>query len=243
MIYYNYNNTGVSLNWKNEGLFRYIYKHQNGFSFQKNNKDFLQLVNNIVNWNFQRTIINNKIDVYGLKTVLDVGSGLGLFDIILSKINKNCNFFLLDKSEVNVKSEFEYYSKENNHGFYNSWPLVLDIIQTSNANLDQFNFLSPSDDWPESIDLVISMHSWCWHYPKEVYWDKLMSKLKIGGYLILDIINLENKSIADEISEDLKSVPNRIPLKLSNPYHPCIKEFTLEHTDVYGYSYCWQRKQ
>lgn len=247
MLSYSFYNKVVNLSWKNDKEFQHIYMLQTGPAFWtkywKDKNFFIKRVHNVIKWNFQRTIFSNNIDIYSLNSVLDVGSGVGLFDIILSKINTNCKFYLLDKSLISpLGIHRQYFSYENNHGFYNNWSVVNDIIETSNANLQQFDFLSPESVWPENLDLVISMNSWCWHYPKDVYWDKLLASLKIGGYLILDVLNLKDRDMAGEITEELKSVPIAVPRTLpTDKTHSNIDEFTINGNNIYGYCYCWKR--
>ena len=64
----------------------------------------------------------------------------------------------------------------------------------------------PDADFPEA-DCITSYLSWGWHYPKETYWTKTMSSLKIGGKLILDIRTLPDRDVIGEISEEMKSEP------------------------------------
>ena len=69
-----------------------------------------------------------------LNNVLDIGSGISLTDLAIAKLNPNINFYLLDESKIDYKKHWQYFSKENKHGFYNDWDVVLDCI--NNSELD-----------------------------------------------------------------------------------------------------------
>ena len=58
------------------------------------------------------------------------------------------------------------------------------------------------------MDIVTSAWSWCWHYPFEVYADKLLKSLKIGGTLMLTMQNPPDlRDVPKKISELLGSEP------------------------------------
>ena len=96
------------------------------------------------------------------------------------------------------------YGKD--YPFYNSWEPTVDAINTSQFNTNRFVMQTPEQDFP-TADVVFSQLSWCFHYPKEVYWNKVMSCLKQGGILQLDVRILQDTDVIGEISEDLKSNP------------------------------------
>lgn len=237
----------IKLSWENNINFERIYKLQTGIQHWKNissDQEFLGRVVSLINWNFQRTILTNGIDINTINRIIDVGSGVGLFDLTLSQCNANTEFYLVDKSIVNIEKNIKYYSRENNHGFYNSWPVIFDIIKNSNLNIKKFKFLSPDNQWPKDVDLIVSLNSWCWHYPKEVYWNKMIDSLKIGGYLILDVLDLNDRNMVSEISEEMSSNPTVTLRTVANPLsHPFLNELTISDDNSFGGCYCWQRKK
>ncbi len=241
-INFSLNNFPIFLSWDKSKyhVLKKFYMLQTGpFLWNVKDDEFFLKMKNLIEWNFNRSLFDSNIDISKIKKVLDVGSGLSLFDLTLSQMNPDIDFYLLDKSDFKKKIS-QYYSKNNTHGFYNLWFLVDDCIKHSNLNSKKFNKLSPDDNWPTELDLVISLNSWCWHYPKEVYWEKMISSLKIGGYLILDVLNLKDKSVVDEITNELGPVISSSlrPLSMSN--HPFKHEFNIVDNNVGG-CYCWQR--
>jgi SAM-dependent methyltransferase len=163
------------------------------------------------------------IDPYQLKTVVDVGSGVGLIDILLSQYATDACFFLVDRSQILLPRKNQFFSESidvNYHGFYNSWDVTQDIINSTQIDVDRFYFLDPTTIWPNDIDLVISTYSWCYHYPKIFYWDKVMTNLKVGGILILTVSqHINNQNIVKEISQDLACYPMSI---FEDPATPCV---------------------
>lgn len=227
----------LELNWSNIDNLRTYSAHQLGryyFKPDMDNNTFFNLFNIKVDLNWKRIIQN--IDISNFKKVVDVGCGIAIPDCLLSKQNPNIEFYLVDKSEISHTNSGKYF--EQKHGHYNSWDVLEDCIASSGLNRDKFNLLSPDNAWPDSVDFVISTYSWCWHYPKETYWDKVQSSLAIGGVLALDIINLPDRDVAEEISEEFKSKPIYIPTKLPNSKFS--DQFTLRDGAMGGF-YIWKR--
>jgi len=102
--------------------------------------------------------------------------------------------------------------------------------------------LSPEDQWPEEVDCVTSYISFCWHYPKEVYWNKIMRSLKIGGKLVLDIRTLPDRDVIAEISKDMGSTPTahwfdaKLPAHIDNMPAPRLG-------DPIGGRFIWTRNK
>jgi SAM-dependent methyltransferase len=196
---------------------------------------FLTRLESVAKWNWDRT--SKYFDVHKLKKVIDVGSGIGIYDLTLHHLNQEIEFYLIDKSAVEIPKQATYYSNE--HYFYNSWDVVNDFLDSSDVDKNKFNLLSPVDNWPTDVDLVISMHSWCWHYPKEFYWERLLTSLRIGGTLILDVLNVKDRNIVEEISEELGARPSQ-ELRYAPTNHPFANEFTFINGS-HGGLYSWVR--
>ena len=137
-------------------------------------------------------------------TILDIGSGVGILDLVLYKYIKGGNFFLLDKSQFDREKLLSgQWNKD--HGFYNDWNLFIDFANHSNINLDNFTMLSPEDNWPKEINLITSSYSYMWHYPKDIYWHRIKPYALLDTQLCFDIAN-RPKNIMIEISEDIKKL-------------------------------------
>lgn len=143
-------------------------------------------------------------DVADNSVILDIGCGVAVIDLLLAQYLPQSKFYLLDKEGFSFRPGV-YYDPE--YPEYNSWDPVRDAINATELDSSRFTMLSPDNTWPEEVDVISSYLSYCWHYPKETYWNKVLDTLKVGGKLILDVRSLPNKDVVNEISKDMKSEP------------------------------------
>ena len=100
------------------------------------------------------------------------------------------------------------------------------FTESKSINLPILVFLSPENAWPAQIDVITSYFSYCFHYPKEKYWTNILSSLKIGGKLILDVRMLADRDVVEEITEDMKCQPtiqwfdSKLPAHVDNMPSP-----------------------
>jgi SAM-dependent methyltransferase len=142
--------------------------------------------------------------------VIDIGSGVGIIDLLLAKYLPEAKIYLIDKQELNNQPGV-YYT--DNYFFYNSWKPTLDCINRTDGLNDKITLMAPEDAWPESADCITSYFSWCMHYPKEKYWSKVKNTLKPGGKLIVDVRKLKDRNTVEEISDELKCIPKKHEFK------------------------------
>jgi len=166
-------------------------------------------------------------------TIIDIGSGVGIIDLLLAEYLPTAKIFLLDKEELNNQPGV-YYTE--NYFYYNSWAPTLDCIARTPKLNNKINIISPEDQWPESVDCVTSYFSWCMHYPKETYWDKVVSVLKPGGKLILDVRKLKDRDTVEEISDQLKCVPKKHEFR-----NTIVQWIDNNEDDVLGYRCVWTK--
>lgn len=236
----------VTLNWKDvESLKKYVAKQsgahiwKTGSNYQVNAAFFYWL--QWVHDDRFNAILQSLGDLNKIKSVIDVGSGVAIFDLTLSQLLPNTKFTLLDKTtDTNfIEETFVQIDENGNYPFYNNWNIVEDCIASSKLNRQNFNFIGPDDHWNET-DLIISLWSWCWHYPKETYWNKAMSSLRPGGHLVLDVLYKKNTNIIDEISDEMKSDPIVIKKHPVIPGHPWRHSWN-EIDGYYGGLYKWTK--
>ena len=215
--------------------------------------DFLDKFSIFVKYNFQRTAQFIGWD-HRTRKVIDVGSGISTFDIILYKLLKSVNstkliqpeFYLVDKSERTGGHAVPYVNNASEHGFYNSWDCVNDCIDTSNVSKESFIFLTPEDNWPSDVDLVVSQYSWLWHYPSQTYLEREYASLRPGGKMIVDVMNVKDRDQVGEISALFKNPPvDFIEYSINNPndLHPVFKKSMNELYHIidgkFGKTCCW----
>jgi SAM-dependent methyltransferase len=170
--------------------------------------------------------------------ILDIGSGIGVIDLLLAQYLPKSKFYLVDREDFGFSPGI-YYDK--NYPFYHSWQPLHDAIETTGLDENRFTTLDPDDQFPDEVDCVTSYLSWGWHYPKDIYWDQIMSCLKKGGRLIMDIRSLPDRDIINEISEDMKSQPDLYPFQIKLPAHIDNMPSPDPNKPV-GYRATWVRK-
>ena len=144
-----------------------------------------------------------KLDVFKFDkpvNVLDIGSGVGLLDLFLSKyLSNNSKFYLVDESKFTpVATQFQSIDS-----FYNSWDVFEDLTKSSLVDRSNFTLLSTTEEWPENLDLIMSNHSYMFHYPKELYWDRIMTSVKANKCrLAFDVLNLKGRDVVNEITSE-----------------------------------------
>lgn len=230
----------ISLSWTNVSELRKWSRMQLGeayFPASLTDEEFMSLFSKRIQNNWNRIALT--IDITKLKKIVDVGSGVSTPDLLASKINPDAEFYLVDKAEYTRKTNGIYY--QDVHGHYNSWSVVEDCINSSGLDRNKFNFLDPSNEWPVDVDLVLSTFSWCWHYPKETYWNKVMSSLKVGGHLLVDVLNLPDRDVVNEISTEFNSLPTVVSKMKMDPHLNHFKDHLTVKDGYYGGLYLWTR--
>ena len=204
----------LKVNWSNiDQLARYA-NLQAGF-YLVNNPSLSKelLIGEFTRWNqmfWNQRQHQGMFDLPDSAKIIDVGSGIAVVDLLLYSYLPNSSFYLVDQAQDDIEDlrlSLPHTPYTINYPTYNSWRTIEDAIKTSNFDPNRFKFLNLNDAFPKDVDCVTSYLSWCFHYPKEVYWDKAMSSLKTGGKLILDVRPLHDRNVIEEISDELKSKP------------------------------------
>lgn len=266
----NINDVNCTLNWANiPELIKYASLQIHPFS---NNEDLFLKEFEKIQLSFASKILNftNALDKAKVKKIISVGSGIATTELLLLQYFNNSEIFLIDRSEIS-RPEIHFDGKcppevfrnikDNPRGFFNSWDVTKDAIQCSNLDQSRIHFLDPDDPWPNDVDLIISSYAWCWtSCIKEVYWDRALKSLNIGGGLVLDIYRLLDKDVSVEISDELGSLPLKtqyfnIKTHMYNsirketqpgemqPKDYFVQFFNPDENGVYGGTYSWIRRK
>lgn len=257
-----YNDTPVEVQWTDNDLIRTLCTYQL-------NSDYWQLDPGDPDTPYVYTFTNDqmiseleahlavRLERYGqylinndVTKIISVGPGMSTFEAAVAKLNPNCHICLVDKSEVTYPDKFSYEESPlvfglppgyAEWGFRNSYDAINDVFSTSGIDSARYSILDPSENWSDA-DVVISIFSWMWEYPKETYWEKAMQGLKTGGKLICTLKFIPDRDVAAEITAVIGSQPVVIPWLLENggiptPYLP-----SLTVVDgVYGGVYVWTK--
>jgi SAM-dependent methyltransferase len=201
--------------WNNEQLYKRFQTYQRS-SFIRSEVTADEDIHKAFNDLWEKEL-NLKIfdDLPRSPKILDIGSGIGVMNMLAYQyLDNNPEFHLLDKAELRMPPC--YFGKEHTH--YHSWEPVIDAIETSKFDKSKFKFIEPNDEWNDEYDLITSRGSWCWHYPFDVYWEKVRTHLKVGGrlYITMSPHALEDANIIAIISKEFGSMPRRTFIKIQN---------------------------
>jgi SAM-dependent methyltransferase len=206
----------LTLKWKDKNNLRQFLFWQRSSYFPKQDKSFEKCMDHLWNGIWQDLLRLKIYKISPQSKILDIGSGIGIINLLAFQYINGGNFFLLDKEEISYTGK--YLDKEIGHGFYNSWVPTKDAIESTPLPKDKFTFLSPLDTWPKHVDLITSYGSYCWHYQLDSYWHKIKQSLRIGGKLQLEVSNnvaaVEN--VIGIVSEELKCDPEIWPIESGN---------------------------
>lgn len=165
--------------------------------------------------------------------IVDIGAGSGWFDIAISKYIGGGTFVMVDKNEWT--SGYASTQWDSKYKFYNEWSVFDDL--TAHTDMGNGNFIksTPEDAWPDDIDLIFSGYSYLWHYPKEIYWDRISNT---SASLSFDILNKENSM--QQINDDLGIECAYIP-KPKILYHMWLDTLELDENGSPGKCCYWRR--
>lgn len=123
-----------------------------------------------------------------IKTVMDIGCGLGLINIFLNNYFKNINeFYLLDKNIIDHKIKYGF---SINYESYNNLLATKKTLKLNKIDENKINLIDVNKNYhikEKSIDLVISLVSMGYHYPISNYVELLKKTCTKRTVFIFDI--------------------------------------------------------
>ena len=124
-----------------------------------------------------------------IETILDIGGGLCGIDVFLYNEYKKFrpHLYVIDRNEMSDKI---FYFYEESSSSYNDFDCTRKFLMDNGVPEGDFTLIDiNTDEFPEhiSVDLVISLISWRFHYPIDTYLDKVRKVLSTKGNLILDL--------------------------------------------------------
>lgn len=234
----------VSVSWNNLELLASCASIQAGRYLKSDTSNINLHQENFKNWNQMFWTQRENMGAFDLPkaaTIVDIGAGASIVDLLLYSYIPHSKFYLIDGDSWNISFKDGVTPSvcfSENYPVYNSWQVVLDAIRTSNFNRDRFVLLSPASEFPKEVDAITSYFSYCFHYPKEVYWNKILASLKKGGKLILDVRLLKSKDVIGEISEEMKCEPVKFVLPELPKY---TDDYEIVEQGIIGYRCMWTR--
>jgi hypothetical protein len=190
---------------------------------------------------------NSQRNIYNLPPnpkIIDIGAGNSVTDLLLQKYIPGSEFYLVDRNSfISPTSKAQTPTKEN-PCWQHSWNIVEDAIKASNLDRSKFHFLDISDDWNVEADMITSYMAWCMHFPKEVYWSRVLKSLKIGGRLVLDVNIGWEKEVIEKISDELNckhTIITSIPIRKCSISEVDKNQPNRDQLDIAAYRCSWIR--
>ena len=121
------------------------------------------------------------------KSIMDIGCGLGIINILLNKFyNDKASFYLLDKNCIDKKIKYGFSS---NYESYNDLNETKQILLENNISENRLFLFDVEKDIQidSKIDLVISLKSMGYHYPFETYLQLLVKCCNENTIFIFDV--------------------------------------------------------
>jgi SAM-dependent methyltransferase len=141
--------------------------------------------------------VNQLVDVIlkstpkNIGSILDIGCGLGLVDLVLYKRTDPApDLYLLDKDNERESLSPVRGGFHKRFTFTADLDLTRDIFAQNGARIEQVNFVEPDNSAIVSLpkmDLILSITSWGFHYPIETYWDGVRNIVHDGTTLFIDL--------------------------------------------------------
>ena len=132
-----------------------------------------------------------------IRKVLDIGCGLGSINILINRYLPNIEMFhLLDRSLVEDGKLFGGWGHEG--VFYNSLEVAKEFLISNGVSNDKLHILEANEERiidieDHSVDLLISLLSWGFHYPLDYYLDEVERVTSDSCLWVLDIRKYSNQ--------------------------------------------------
>lgn len=193
-----HNETDISVSFTAERRISYLVRLQTGPA-QVYDQSELQNIINVKNKLLQIGFdyVNDQILKHMPSTpltIVDIGCGVGILDMMLYKhLNNGSKFYMFDGENTRTKAVPIYDSSSDT---INEDRAILDGISTNNFDQDDFIIRDPRvpGAWDGiQADIVMTHGSWGLHYPLDTYLEQVDTILKPGGYLlVIPYLNVNN---------------------------------------------------
>jgi SAM-dependent methyltransferase len=124
------------------------------------------------------------------RSILDIGCGVAGIDIILSRHYGagDPDVYLLDKTAIDEQLFYDFHAAG---AFYNSLEVAKEMLTLNGVPAARVH-LVPARESREipiqaKIDLAVSLISWGFHYPIDMYLEQVHGLMSDGGVLVADL--------------------------------------------------------
>lgn len=159
--------------------------------------------------------INKTIKQLGIepKHVLDLGSGLGLIDIeLVRRYNTYCSLVDGEEPPPVFKHADPFCCRR----------VVEDFWRDNEIPVTSWRYMSPEQVTTQPLygnfDCVISLRSWCFHYPPRVYMETVRQYLAPKAVVLLDVRRNRLDTHDEWLAELAKEWPDNEVLETGEKY-------------------------
>jgi len=160
-----------------------------------------------------------------IKTILDVGCGLGLFGLSIYRqsYHKPILYLVDGISPTGMNNMLTVRGEDDEFPFTNDQRVLADFMLRNGIENRHLNIIAPS---PEvianfrSIDFVIATDSWMTGIAKDEYWKAIASTLHSGSMVLVDVNSNEDIEflckhfcLVEDIKEDVPNGLTRVLLR------------------------------
>lgn len=106
----------------------------------------------------------------------------------------------MDKSVIEKEKRFNGFGNVESMGFYGNLNAAKELLMLNNIPKNKINCIEPNEfnKIENNLDLVISLLSWCHHYPYNTYSETVYKKLNKNGIIIVDCRTEEYKNLIND---------------------------------------------
>lgn len=125
------------------------------------------------------------------RSLIDIGSGMGGIDILLQRYyGEECEVYLVDGL-----SDPPYHTVRADEKTFSNEQATRGFWFANEAHLTQvLDAAKRAEFQPIRADLIVSLFSWCFHYPPELYLDWVLSCCHKETVVIADLRRSTNKT-------------------------------------------------
>lgn len=196
-------------------MFFWDSKYDKYITLQRNHKRFsAEMLTSTIKVQQKEIDLINSFLSQPPKTVMDIGCGLGIYDLALHDYYKSdIDYYLVDKSTDPEEESKVFYGFKEQGAFYNDLDYTHQFLEQNGIPSDNLHMIHVEETQEETcqyleeylpnIDLVISIISCGFHYPVSSYLDTVKELLSDDGLFCFHCRGLEENLPVIESSFDI----------------------------------------
>ncbi len=122
--------------------------------------------------------------------ILDIGCGVAGIDALLFqhyRRDAGLRFSLLDRTQTDSRLRYGFASRGE---FYSSLEVARELLIANGVSSERIRLVPAQEGYEvpvREVDLALSLRAWGYHFPVETYLAAVVSAMRPGGWLIIDV--------------------------------------------------------